>query len=616
MAEDRAEAAAEARPLRIEIPDFCLVVLIGSTGAGKSTFAGAHFAETEVVSSDWARGRVADDENDQAATPDAFELVAALAGFRLKGRRLAVIDATSVRASDRKRWVDLARRHHALPVAIVVDPGEAVYVARNDARPDRPSGPHLVRRMRGEMRRGLRGLLREGFRAVHHVDGLRPVEVARAPLWSDRRDLTGPFDVVGDVHGCCDELESLLAVLGYEVTWDGKAPQVAALHGRMAVFVGDLVDRGPRTPDVIRLVRAMCEGGTALCVMGNHDQKLARALGPRGERVKPTHGLQESLDQIAAEPEGFAAEARAFLRELRSHYWLDGGRLAVAHAGIKAEMIGRGSGEVRAFTMYGETTGEMDEFGLPERIDWARDYRGETAVADGHVAVSEAEWVNETIDLDTGCVFGRALTAPRWPERELVSIPAARAYAEAARPPKAASDAQGAADVLPDLADVTGVRRIRTSLGPSVRVDAPRSAAALEVLARFAVPPRWLCHLPRAPSRRARTRAGSSVQRRRSATTPSAASRTSWRRRSTWARAPSSPCAATGRPRACASAPRGAGAGSGPAPGAPSTTTPPRRRCWRASPRRRRRRGCGRSWRPAGCCLTRRSCRGPPRRAG
>ena len=481
-------------PLRLAIPDFCLVVLIGSTGAGKSTFARAHFADTEIVSSDWARGRVADDENDPAATEDAFELVRTLAAMRLQRRRLAVIDATNMRASDRKQWVEIARAHHALPVAVVIDPGEEVAVARNDARPDRPSGPHVIRRMRGEIRRGLKGLPREGFRAVHHVDGLRPVKIVREPLWTDRRELAGPFDVIGDVHGCCDELEALLGALGYEVVWKDGAPRVAAPHGRMAVFVGDLVDRGPRTPDVIRLVRAMCEAGTAFCVMGNHDQKLARALG--GAKVKMAHGLQESLDQIAAEPEGFAEEARRFLKELRSRCWLDGGRLAVAHAGIKADMIGRGSGEVRAFTMFGETTGEVDEFGLPERIDWARDHRGEVAVVYGHVPVAEAEWVNETIDIDTGCVFGGRLMALRWPEREVASVPARETYARAARPPKGASGAQRAADALPDLADVTGVRRIRTALGRGARIDAPRSAAALEVLARFALPPQWLAYLP------------------------------------------------------------------------------------------------------------------------
>ena len=506
------EAAAAQRVRTIEIPDFCLVVLIGAMGSGKSTFAREHFLPTEIVSSDWARGRVADDETAQDATEDAFDLVRHIVGLRLKRRRVAVVDATNVRPADRKAWIDVARRFHALPVAIVIDPGEAVAVERNAARADRPSAPHVVRRMRGEIRRGLRGLQREGFRAVHEIDGIAPVRIARAPLWTDRRDDHGPFDVIGDVHGCADELQDLLERLGYALAWkgegEGRHVSVAAPHGRKVVFVGDLVDRGPNVPDVIRIARAITEHGLGYCVMGNHDHKLARALDDRGGRnrkgkrqpIKVAHGLAESLEQIAAEPPGFRAEAQSYLRDLRSHYWLDGGRLAVAHAGIKEDMIGRGSGAVRAFTMYGETTGEVDEFGLPERIDWARDYRGETAVVYGHVPVTGAEWVNGTIDIDTGCVFGGALTALRWPEREVVSVAARRTYAEPARPPKdvdaAAGAAQAEADAVPDLADVTGVRRIATALGPTARIDAERSAAALEVAARFAVPPHWLCYLP------------------------------------------------------------------------------------------------------------------------
>ena len=126
--------------MNIEIPDFSLVVLIGSTGSGKSTFAAKHFLPTEVISSDYCRGLVADDENDQSINADAFDLVREIAGKRLKHRRLAVIDATNVRAAERKGWVELARKWHALPVAIVFDPGIDICIARNKARPDRSFG--------------------------------------------------------------------------------------------------------------------------------------------------------------------------------------------------------------------------------------------------------------------------------------------------------------------------------------------------------------------------------------------------------------------------------------------------------------------------------------------
>jgi diadenosine tetraphosphatase ApaH/serine/threonine PP2A family protein phosphatase len=198
------------------------------------------------------------------------------------------------------------------------------------------------------------------------------------------------------------------------------------------VFVGDLVDRGPNTPGVLRLVMGMIEAGTALCVRGNHDDKLLRKL--KGHDVKLTHGLEASVTQLATEPPEFVEQATAFLDSLPSHYVLAGGKLVVAHGGLKEEMHGRVSGVVRNFALYGDTTGKKDEFGLPERRNWAADYKGRSTVVYGHTPVAAAEWVNRTINIDTGCVFGGMLTALRYPEQELVSVPALKTYAVPARP--------------------------------------------------------------------------------------------------------------------------------------------------------------------------------------
>ncbi len=498
--------------MHITIPNLSLVVLIGPSGAGKSTFARKHFLPTEILSSDACRAMVSDDENNQAATKEAFEILHFIAAKRLALGRLTVIDATSVQPEARKPLVQLARQYHCLPVAIVLNLPEKLCQERNRSRDERNFGPHVVRQQMAHMRRSLRGLGREGFRHVFVLEtpeGVDAATVERVPLWNDKRQEHGPFDIIGDVHGCCDELEELLQTLGYEIV--PVAPG-AFFHGfvhhhplgRKAIFVGDLVDRGPRILDTIRLVGNMVSFGEAYCVPGNHDMKLLRKL--RGKNVQITHGLANSLAEISALPdsirEPFCKELEQFLDSLVSHYVLDDGKLVVAHAGMKAEMQGRGSGKVRDFALYGETTGETDEFGLPVRHNWAAEYRGSAMVVYGHTPVPEPEWLNRTVNIDTGCVFGGKLTALRYPEREFVSVPAARTYCEPGRPflpeeqqaPKLT--AQQAHDEILDAEDVLGKRIVTTRLRGTVTIREANATAALEVMSRFATNPKWLIYLP------------------------------------------------------------------------------------------------------------------------
>ncbi|MDX6237771.1 MAG: hypothetical protein QOG10_2586 [Kribbellaceae bacterium] len=482
---------------RIDVPALSLVVLIGVSGSGKSTFARKHFLGTEVISSDFCRGLVADDENDQAASKDAFDVLHYIAAKRLAAGRLTVIDATNVQPEARKQLVALAREHDVLPVAIVLDPPERVCLERNAQRIDRQFGPHVVARQRQQLRRGLRSLKREGFRGVHILDGVEEIDAAsieRTRLFNDLTDETGPFDVIGDIHGCRAELESLLTSLGYALTRDASGRPIDAAHpARRAVFVGDLVDRGPDTPGVLRLVMGMVAAGNAFCVPGNHEDKLLRAL--RGKNVRVSHGLAESLAQLAVEPADFRASVETFIDGLISHYVFDGGKLVVSHAGLVERMHGRASGRVRAFCLYGETTGETDEFGLPVRYPWANDYRGQAMVVYGHTPTPEPEWINNTICLDTGCVFGGSLTALRYPERELVSVPAFEEYYTPAKPLHVASAPAREPDVL-DITDVTGRRVIETSAHGRLSIRAEQAGAALEVMSRFAIDPRLLLYLP------------------------------------------------------------------------------------------------------------------------
>ncbi|WP_067183529.1 polynucleotide kinase-phosphatase [Microtetraspora niveoalba] len=478
--------------VEVKVPQMGLVVLVGVSGSGKSTFAARHFAPTQVISSDYCRGLVSDDENDQSATPEAFDLLHHIVGVRLRRGLLTVVDATNVQWDARKKLIELARSHDVLADAIVLDVPADVAVARNAVRPDRDFGPRVVTRQSKDLRRSLGRISKDGFRRVHVLRGdeIDEAVVTYEKAWSDRTELTGPFDVIGDVHGCRSELETLLRALGWEVSAAG------AVHpeGRTAVFVGDLVDRGPDTPGVLRLVMGMVAAGTALCVSGNHEQKLVRALA--GRKVRVAHGLKESLEQLAAEPEEFRREAAAFMEGLISHYRLDGGRLVVAHAGLKEAYHGRASGRVRAFALYGDTTGETDEYGLPVRYPWAEDYRGRATVVYGHTPVREAEWVNNTICLDTGVVFGGRLTALRYPERELVSVPAERVWYESVRPIGGAAATSGRDAGGLRIGDVAGTRFVETRFGGRIKVREENAAAALEIMSRFAVDPRWLVYLP------------------------------------------------------------------------------------------------------------------------
>ena len=377
----------------IAVPSMGLVVLVGVSGSGKSTFARTHFRPTEVVSSDFCRGLVADDENDQSATPDAFDVLHYIVGTRLRRGLLTVVDATNVQQDARASLVKLARDHDVLVDAIVLDVPESLATERNKQRPDRDFGRHVVSRQHRDL---------QAVTAPAEQGGLPPrPRAARcrrrsSPPWSPGaaverpRGRPGPFDIIGDVHGCSAELRTLLTRARLAAGVRRRAPPSARSHpeGRQAVFVGDLVDRGPDTPGVLRLVMGMVEAG----------QRAVRVRQPRGQAgaraaTAPTSPCPTAWPSrwpsSTAEPEDVRKAALDFMDGLISHYVLDEGRLVVAHAGLKESYHGRSSGRVRSFALYGDTTGETDEYGLPVRYPWAQEYRGRAMVAYGHTPVPD-----------------------------------------------------------------------------------------------------------------------------------------------------------------------------------------------------------------------------------
>ncbi|MBI1383802.1 MAG: hypothetical protein GC150_02690 [Rhizobiales bacterium] len=396
--------------MAIELPTHSLVLISGWALKSGSDFARRHFSSALLP-----------------AGPDATaasELIAALER-RLETRLLGAVDATNLPTAVCERLIATARARHA--------PVSAILLYQDERERRRRASTHTA-------------LDRLAESDIHHLVGGAAIEgavIRRTANPVDLRDRGGPFDIIGDVHGCADELEELLARLGYRVTWreepgGWRTPAIEPPPGRTAVFVGDLVDRGPRTPDVLRIAMAMVETGSALAVPGNHDDKLSRWLA--GRDVKLAHGLETSVEQLEHEPADFRPQVRAFIEGLPLHLWLAGGELVVAHAGLRGDMVGGQGRAVRAYCLYGDTTGEKDEFGLPVRRNWALEYTGHPRIVYGHTPVLAAEWLNGTLCLDTACCFGGALTALRWPEGELVAVPARRAYAEARRPIVAAAE--------------------------------------------------------------------------------------------------------------------------------------------------------------------------------
>ncbi len=426
--------------MKLTLPELALVLLIGPSGSGKSTFARKHFRSTEILSSDFFRALVSDDETNQAASGDAFELLHLVASKRLANGRFTVIDATNIQLDARRPLMRLAYRFHVFPVAIIFDLPEDICQARNQVRPDRQVPPRVVRSHVEQLHRFLDRLPNEGFHTIFRLQTPQEADavmVLREPLSVNRKWDSGPFDIIGDVHGCGNELRTLLLELGYTVT---EIPQpnghtdyeVTPPPGRKAIFLGDLVDRGPDTPGVLRLAMHMVEAGHALCVSGNHDAKLWKKL--IGRDVVISAALAESLKQLEEESPDFVERVRCFLEGLESHYVLDQGRLVVAHAGLKQGLQGRISKRVRDFALYGETTGELDNNGLPVRLNWADNYRGRAKVVYGHTPVTAPNWWHNTICIDTGCVYGGGLTALRYPELDLVTVPSERMHCPPKRP--------------------------------------------------------------------------------------------------------------------------------------------------------------------------------------
>ncbi len=255
-------------------------------------------------------------------------------------------------------------------------------------------------------------------------------------LQNIRNEISGPFDIIGDIHGCFDEAVELLLKLNYEINETPFNSLNFGIHvshpeKRQLIFVGDLVNKGPDSVETLKLVMSIINSGIGWCVKGNHEVKLHALI--KGKNVENKPSLKETIKQLKKENQEFINQLDAFLDSLPSYYLFDGGKLAIAHAGIKEHMQGEFSKEVRKFCIYGQSKDKLDQSDIPGKYNWALDYKGKAIVVYGHTPVAKTDWVNNTINIDTGCVYGGHLTALRYPEMELVSVKAKEVYSKPAK---------------------------------------------------------------------------------------------------------------------------------------------------------------------------------------
>ncbi len=235
-----------------------------------------------------------------------------------------------------------------------------------------------------------------------------------------------PYDVIGDVHGCLPELISLFEEMGY------KKEEDIFVHpkGRIPIFLGDITDRGPDSVNTIKLVMKMVKKGKALYVVGNHCDKLYRWM--KGRRVKVKWGMETTISEIERMPpdekEKLFYDFINLIENSPPYLILDKGKLIVAHAGIREDMIGRYDEDVKRFVLYGDITGEFDEYGLPIRRDWAKKYTGEAFIVYGHTPVEYPVFRYNTINIDGGCAMGGLLCSLHYPEMEITTVPARKTY--------------------------------------------------------------------------------------------------------------------------------------------------------------------------------------------
>jgi len=480
--------------MEIILPEIALVVVLGPSKSGKTTFTRKHFAPSEVFHLDEIHEHYAPERKGSDTEADDLDTFHFLLEKRLKQGLLTVIDGSFITQSSRKKMREIARRYSTQLIGIWMDLPESELVSRHTQGDSMAKARLEMARLQAHADK----FQLEGFKQVYRLDtqaDIDAVDFVRTQFSCNQRALSGPFDVIGDVHGCLVELESMLAQLGY-VQAEG-APTYRHPDGRTAIFVGDLISRGPSSLATLAIVRAMVAHGSALSVKGNHETDLLSAM--QGQEINLHNGLQPTLDQVAQLPAEEQEQILAFIDQLPFHLLLDEGKLAVAHGGIKANMQGRESADIESFNLYAESGGPSNHWGMEIKPTWALEYEGNATVVHGHLPVKTATWTKQVLNLDTGCVYGGHLSAFRYPEREIVTVKADQEYATFVdtSPPE---DGLANPEIRPhqsvDFARITGRNLVSTSAQYYISIKDDIAPTVLDHLVQNGTHPGQLVYLP------------------------------------------------------------------------------------------------------------------------
>ncbi|WP_211655763.1 polynucleotide kinase-phosphatase [Planococcus alpniumensis] len=505
--------------MRIGLPYGGIVLLIGPSNSGKSTLLKRLVEEekilpSEVVSSDEFRVLVSDKEfidwrnrpQDEAAgllieyqeiSAEAFAMMDTVIEARCRLNKLVMVDATHLRSEDRKRYIALAKKNHVAIQAIVFDVPERILTDRDEDR-DNPRGKRRIKQQYQIFRNEKRFIKKEGFASVYTIKDILDVEVFRHPNPVEV-EIENGIDIIGDVHGCYDELIELLEKIGYAENEEGfyEHPE-----GRKFVSIGDVMSRGPASLETMCFFLKHVKSGRALMVDSNHGWKIARWLD--GRQVVLSHGDERVEEELSVyeEREGIEKaqklklQLKEFLLEAPSHYVFtkNGVRtLVCAHAGIKDSFIGKQSEAISDFCRYGDTGG-FDDNGKPLRKDWTVGHENRLLIVWGHDPKPKTLLINNTINIDQGVVFGGELTAYRYPERTFVSVKAKKDYSGAIDNPLAEWEKNRLN--APNIAKFINGYSVLTEQLSEVKIPQELVKSAIDAVSHYTVPIEQLVYIP------------------------------------------------------------------------------------------------------------------------